>query len=92
MILQGTIKRMNKHNRVFNNHLLGLAYDDPTGHKRITKADKFSVIGGSYKTHQLMTNILSGVMGDLSNQGRMLEQLQPAELYQLIEKYRTYNT
>ena len=32
-------------------HLLGLGLDCTDGHKRITKADKFSILGGSEETH-----------------------------------------
>ena len=39
-------------------HLLGLGLDCNDGHKRITQADKFSILGGSEKTHDHMTETL----------------------------------
>ena len=39
-------------------HLFGLGLDCTDGHKRITQADKFSIMGGSEKTHDNMTETL----------------------------------
>ena len=35
-------------------HLFGLGLDCTDGHKRITQADKFSILGGSENTHDKM--------------------------------------
>ena len=39
-------------------HLMGLGLDCTDGHKRITQGDKFSILGGSDKTHDNMTETL----------------------------------
>ena len=36
-------------------HLLGLGLDCDDGHIRITKAEEFSILGGSEETHDNMT-------------------------------------
>ena len=37
-------------------HLLGLGLDCTDGHKRITQADKFSILGGCDDSHGRMTD------------------------------------
>ena len=39
-------------------HLMGLGLDCTDGHKRITQAEKFSILGGSEQTHENMTETL----------------------------------
>ena len=46
-------------------HLLGLGLDCTDGHKRITQADKFSILGGSEETHDHMTETLCKTFEDL---------------------------
>ena len=67
-------------------HLLGLGLDCNDGHKRITQADKFSIIGDSEGTHDRMTETLLKTMEDLTNKGKTLEEASPEELSDIITK------
>ena len=67
-------------------HLLGLGLDCSDGHKRITQADKFSILGGSENTHEKMTETLCKTMEDLSIKGKSLEEATQDELSDLILK------
>ena len=68
------------------NYLLGIALDNDDGHKRLTRADKFSIVGGSEETHDRMTETLVKTFEDLSKKGKELEQAEPQELADLIQK------
>ena len=39
-------------------HLFGLGLDCSDGHKRLTQAEKFSIMGGLEETHDKMTETL----------------------------------
>ena len=67
-------------------HLLGLGLDCTDGHKRITQADKFSILGGSDETHGRMTETLLKTMEDLSIKGKDLNETDPDELSDIIAK------
>jgi len=67
-------------------HLIGLGLDSSDGHKRITQAEKFSILGGSEKTHENMTETLCKTFEDLTNKGKALEETSPDELSDLISK------
>ena len=67
-------------------HLLGVGLDCEDGHKRITQADKFSILGGSQNTHDKMTETLCKTFEDLSIKGKALEETSPDELSDIINK------
>ena len=67
-------------------HLLGLGLDCTDGRKRITQADKFSILGGSDETHGRMTETLLKTMEDLSIKGKDLNETDPEELSDIIAK------
>jgi len=67
-------------------HLLGVGLDCTDGHKRITQADKFSILGGSENTHDSMTETLCKTFEDLSRKGKGLEDASMEELSDLIRK------
>ena len=67
-------------------HLFGLGLDCTDGHTRITQADKFSIMGGSEKTHDNMTETLCKTFEDLSRKGKNLEEASMDELSDLIRK------
>jgi len=67
-------------------HLLGLGLDCTDGHKRITQADKFSILGGSDETHGRMTETLLKTMEDLSIKAKDLNETDPEELSDIIAK------
>lgn len=67
-------------------HLLGVGLDNDDGHKRITQAEEFSVIGGSEETHDKMTETLVKSFEDLKRRGKDLESTEPEELADIIHK------
>ncbi len=67
-------------------HLMGLGLDCTDGHKRITQAEKFSVLGGSDQTHDKMTETLCKTFEDLSKKGKSLEEASMEEISDLIKK------
>jgi len=66
--------------------LLGLGLDNKDGHKRITQADKFSVVGGSEETHGRMTETLIKTFEDIQRKGKSLEELEKKELRDILHK------
>lgn len=67
-------------------HLLGLGLDNEDGHKRLTRAEKFSVVGGSEETHERMTETLIKTFEDLRVKGKELEETETDELSELIHR------
>ncbi len=67
-------------------HLLGLGLDNKDGHKRLTRAEKFSVVGGSEETHDQMTTTLIKTFEDLEQRRKTLETVEKEELKDLIRK------
>ena len=63
--------------------------DNDDGHKRITQAEKFSVIGGSEETHTRATETLIRTMESLKKRGRELEDAEPQEIAEIIHKHST---
>lgn len=66
-------------------HLLGIGLDGD-GHKRVTQAEKFSLIGGTEETHELMTETVIKTFEDLKRRGKELEEASPAELLDILRK------
>ena len=73
-------------NRKKSVHLLGVGLDNKDGHKRLTQAEHFSIIGGSEETHDRMTETLIKTFEDLKGQGKSLENTQQEELAEIIHK------
>ncbi len=67
-------------------HLLGVGLDNDDGHKRLTQAEQFSIIGGSEETHDKMTETVVKTFEDLKNSGKNLENVHTNELSELLEK------
>ena len=67
-------------------HLLGIGLDNEDGHKRLTQAEKFSVVGGSEETHERMTETLIKTFEDLKGKGKQLEETDKEELAELIKR------
>lgn len=68
-----------------NAHLLGIGLDNSDGHKRITKAEKFSIVGGSEETHDRMTETMVKTFETLDRRGKRLEQVEKSELSDIIQ-------
>lgn len=69
-------------------YLLGLGLDNDDGHKRITRAEQFSVVGGSQETHDRMTETVVKTFEDLKKSGKALHEVEPERLSELLDKNR----
>lgn len=67
-------------------HLLGVGLDNKDGHKRVTRAEQFSIVGGSDETHGRMTETLMKTVEDLDRKGKRVGEANPKELVDLIQK------
>ena len=67
-------------------HLLGLALDGADGHKRLTRADNFTVLGGSAETHERMTETIVKTAETLKHRGKSFETVDRAELTEIIHE------
>ena len=67
---------------------MGLALDKNTdGHKRITKGEKFTLLGGSQQSHEAMTESVVKTFETLKRKGRTLESADPREVAELLQKH-----
>ncbi len=66
--------------------LLGVGLDNEDGHKRLTRAEEFAVVGGSEETHERMTETLLKTMQDLKGRGKPLAEAEPNELADLLRE------
>lgn len=67
-------------------HLLGLGLDNDDGHKRITAAEQFTIVGGSEGTHERMTETVVRTFEELKSRGKRLQSVEPQELAEIIHK------
>ncbi len=67
-------------------HLVGLGLDNDDGQKRITQAKDFSIVGGSEKTHDFMTETAMKTFEDLKRKGKSIHETSPEELSDIIRK------
>ncbi len=65
--------------------ILGLGLDGD-GQKRITQAERFSIVGGSEETHDMMTETVMKTFEDLRRKGKDLDDASPEELRDIIIK------
>lgn len=65
--------------------LFGLGLDSD-GQKRITRAERFSIVGGSEETHECMTETVMKTFEDLKRRCKDLDDASPEELTDLIRK------
>lgn len=67
-------------------HILGIGLDNADGHKRLTRAEQFSVVGGSEETHERMTETLIKTFEDLKQRGKALQEARAEEIAELIAR------
>jgi len=67
-------------------HLLGLGLDGKDGHRRVTQAEQFSLVGGSAETHERMTETVVKTFEDLQRKGKELDKVDPRELAELLNR------
>ena len=72
--------------KISASHLLGIGLDNKDGHKRLTQAEKFSILGGSEETHGIMTETVLKTFETIKDQGKILEQIEVDELADLLHK------
>jgi hypothetical protein len=56
-------------------------------HRRITRGEGFSLVGGSEETHERMTETVIKTSEDLSRKGRSIADARPEELAELLRKH-----
>ena len=66
-------------------HLIGVGLDNKDGHKRITQAERFAVVGGSQETHERITETVVKTFETLDRRGKSLEKVEPNELKDIIK-------
>ena len=67
-------------------HLLGIGLDHADGHKRLTSAEEFTIVGGSEETHGRMTETVIKTFETLKTRGKHLRTVEPKELAENIHK------
>ncbi|HYC72218.1 MAG TPA: hypothetical protein VEB66_13475 [Opitutaceae bacterium] len=67
-------------------HLLGVGLDNKDGHKRITSAEQFTIVGGSSETHERMTETVIKTFEELKQRGKKLHNVEPKELAEIIDR------
>jgi len=66
--------------------ILGIGLDNEDGHKRVTTAERFVIVGGSEETHGRMTETLVKTFEEIKHRGKHIEQVGRAELAEIIHK------
>jgi hypothetical protein len=64
--------------------LMGLGLDNDDGHKRITRAEQFSIIGGSEATHNRMTEAVIKTFETLHRKGKTIDTVDKEELFDTL--------
>lgn len=66
--------------------LLGVGLDAADGHKRITRGEKFVLVGGSDETHSRMTETTLKTFEELRRRDKHIETVSRRELAEIIHK------
>jgi len=64
--------------------LIGVGLDNTDGHKRITRGERFALVGGSHETHERMTETVVKTFEHLDRKGKTLETVERKELAELL--------
>ena len=80
------MKKVTRRRKAKTDHLLGLGLDNSDGHKRLTSAEQFTIVGGSEETHGRMTETVTKTFESLKRRGKTLERVEPKELADIIAK------
>ncbi|MDX1963310.1 MAG: hypothetical protein SFX18_09165 [Pirellulales bacterium] len=64
--------------------LLGVAFDARDGHKRLTRGESFTLVGGSEETHATMQEATIKLTEKLSDRGKRLADASPAEICDIL--------
>ena len=60
--------------------------DNKDGHKRVTEAEDFSVVGGSEETHEKMAETLIRTFEYLARKDKTLDEISRDELTDLLSR------
>jgi hypothetical protein len=80
------MKKVPRRRKPKSAHLLGLGLDNRDGHKRLTSAEQFTIVGGSEETHGRMTETVIKTFEELKQRGKPLQAVEPQELAEIIHK------
>jgi hypothetical protein len=80
------MKKTPRRRKTKSAHLLGIGLDHHDGHKRITQAEQFTIVGGSEETHGRMTETVIKTFEELKSRGKPLHAVEPQELAEIIHK------
>jgi hypothetical protein len=80
------MKKVTRRRKADQGHLLGVGLDNTDGHKRVTTAEKFTLVGGSEETHGRMTETVIKTFEELKSRGKQLQSVEPQELAEIIHK------
>ena len=80
------MKKVTRRRKAKSAHLLGLGLDNTDGHKRLTSAEQFTIVGGSEETHGRMTETVTKTFESLKRRGKTLERVEPKELAEILHK------
>jgi hypothetical protein len=80
------MKKVNRRRKTKSAHLLGVGLDHKDGHKRLTSAEDFTIVGGSEETHGRMTETVIKTFETLKARGKSLHAVEPKELAEIIHK------
>lgn len=80
------MKKVTRRRKADSAHLLGVGLDNEDGHKRITSAEQFTIVGGSEETHGRMTETVIKTFETLKQRGKSLQRVEPKELADIIAK------
>jgi hypothetical protein len=80
------MKKVTRRRKPKSAHLLGIGLDNTDGHKRLTQAEQFTIVGGSEETHGRMTETVIKTFEVLKTRGKQLHNVEPQELAEIIHK------
>ncbi|HEY8994000.1 MAG TPA: hypothetical protein VIM71_05025 [Lacunisphaera sp.] len=80
------MKKVSRRRKAKPNHLLGIGLDNQDGHKRLTSAEQFTIVGGSEETHTRATETFIKTFETLKSRGKQLHAVEPQELFEIIQK------
>ncbi|MBI2812676.1 MAG: hypothetical protein HYX71_00125 [Opitutae bacterium] len=80
------MKKATRRRKAKSAHLLGLGLDNEDGHKRLTSAEQFTIVGGSDETHTKMTETVIKTFEELKTRGKPLQAVEPQELAEIIHR------
>lgn len=66
--------------------ILGVGLDNEDGHTRLTRAENFTLYGGSEETHGRMQETAVKVNEQLARRGKRLEDCSPHEVADMIHE------